>query len=192
MTWGIHGANRLGGNAITECGVFGIIAGQSAVEYIRQRAGNQGSSKLTPEAFHRRWERKAEAYLRKKRGVFDPPRDLMKQLGHLVWQYAGPVRQESSLTEGLEVLASLEKRVERVYPATVKDLFRKRELENTVLLTQAILKGSLLRQESRGAHHRKDFPVQDDQNWLKHTCYHLEKGEMIVSHRSLDEVRHGS
>jgi len=52
--------------------------------------------------------------------------------------------------------------------------------------TQAILKGSLLRQESRGAHHRKDFPDQDDGNWLKHTCYRLEKGEMVISHRLAD------
>jgi succinate dehydrogenase/fumarate reductase flavoprotein subunit len=187
VAWGVHGANRLGGNAVTECVVFGRIAGQSAVEHVRGQAGDEGSSGLTPEASHRRWERKAETYLRKKRGVFDHPRDLMKQLGHLVWQYGGPVRQESSLAEGAEILAALQQRVERVYPDTLQDLFMKRVLENMVLLTQAILKGSLLRQESRGAHHRKDFPDQDDRNWLKHTCCRLEKGEMVITHRSSDE-----
>ena len=35
VVWGIHGANRLGGNALTECAVFGIIAGQSAAEYVQ-------------------------------------------------------------------------------------------------------------------------------------------------------------
>ena len=184
VAWGVHGANRLGGNAVTECVVFGSIAGQSAVEYVCRQAEGQGS-RLTPEAFHRRWERKAETYLQKKRGVFDHPRDLMKQLRHLVWQYGGPVRQESSLAEGAETLAALQKRVERVYPDTLPDLFGKRVLENMALLTQAILKGSLLRQESRGAHHRKDFPGQDDQNWLKHTCYRLEKGEMVITYRSV-------
>jgi succinate dehydrogenase/fumarate reductase flavoprotein subunit len=187
VAWGVHGANRLGGNAITECAVFGTLAGQSAVEYVRQRAGNKELSKLTPEAFRRRWERKAETYFRKKRGVFDHPRDLMKQTGRLVWQCAGPVRQESSLKEGLEVLASLEKRVEMIYPATLDDLFRKRDLENAILLTQAVLKGSLLRQESRGSYHRKDFPARDDQNWLKHTCYRIEKGEIVITHRSPGE-----
>jgi succinate dehydrogenase/fumarate reductase flavoprotein subunit len=187
VAWGVHGANRLGGNAVTECVVFGRIAGQSAVEHVRGQAGDEGSSGLTPEASHRRWERKAETYLRKKRGVFDHPRDLVKQLRHLVWQYGGPVRQESSLAEGAEILAALQQRVERVYPDTLQDLFMKRVLENMVLLTQAILKGSLLRQESRGAHHRKDFPDQDDRNWLKHTCCRLEKGEMVITHRSSDE-----
>jgi succinate dehydrogenase/fumarate reductase flavoprotein subunit len=110
----------------------------------------------------------------------------MKQLRHLVWQYGGPVRQESSLAEGSEIFAALQQRVERVYPDSLRDLFLKRILENMALLTQAILKGSLLRQESRGAHHRKDFPAQDDQNWLKHTCYRLEKGEMVITHRSPD------
>jgi succinate dehydrogenase / fumarate reductase flavoprotein subunit len=79
-----------------------------------------------------------------------------------------------------------------IYPATLDDLFRKRDLENAVLLTKAILKGSLLRQESRGAHHRKDFSAQDDQNWLKHTCYRIEKGEIVITHRSPLEVTHGS
>jgi succinate dehydrogenase/fumarate reductase flavoprotein subunit len=192
VAWGVHGANRLGGNAITECAVFGTLAGQSAVEYVRQRAGSKESSKLTPESFHRRWERRAEAYFRKKRGAFDHPRDLLKQVGRLLWQYAGPVRQESSLTEGLEVLASLEKRVESIYPATLNDLFKKRDLENAVLLARAILKGSLLRQESRGAHHRKDFPAQDDQNWLKHTCYRIEKAEIVITHRLPGEAAPGS
>jgi succinate dehydrogenase/fumarate reductase flavoprotein subunit len=74
------------------------------------------------------------------------------------------------LREGLDLLASVEERVERIYAGTVRDLFRKRELENAVLITKAILHGSLLREESRGAFCRKDFPHQDDHAWLKHTC----------------------
>ena len=41
------------------------------------------------------------------------------------------------------------------------------------LLLKALLKGSLLRQESRGAFYRKDFPDQDDPNWQKSSCYRL-------------------
>jgi succinate dehydrogenase/fumarate reductase flavoprotein subunit len=80
-------------------------------------------------------------------------------------------------------LASIERRIERVYPATLKDLFKKRDLENVALLLKAILQGSLLRTESRGSFFRKDFPNQDDTNWLKNTRYHLEKGELKVTHR---------
>jgi succinate dehydrogenase/fumarate reductase flavoprotein subunit len=182
VAWGIHGANRLGGNALTECAVFGIMGGRSAAEYARMKEGGRPSN-LSPEVLKKRWERKARAYIKKRRGIFDHPKDLLKELKDLAWRFAGPVREEESLKAGLDRLASIEKKVERVYPATLKDLFRKRDLENVTLLLKAILKGSLFRTESRGSFFRKDFPDQDDQNWLKNTCYRLEKGELQVTHR---------
>jgi succinate dehydrogenase/fumarate reductase flavoprotein subunit len=131
----------------------------------------------------RRWERKANGYLKRKRGSFDHPRDLLKSLKDLVWRHAGPAREEGLLKEGLDRLASVEKRIERIYPATLMDLFQKRDLENVALLLQAILEGSLLRKESRGSFFRKDFPDQDDPTWMKNTCYRLEKGEIKITHQ---------
>jgi succinate dehydrogenase/fumarate reductase flavoprotein subunit len=187
VVWGIHGANRLGGNALTECAVFGVIGGRSAAEYVRQKEQEQGLFNLFSENFMKKWDRRVRSYLRKKRGTFDQPRDLLKDLKDLAWRYASPIREEESLKEGLIRLASIGKRIEEVYPATLKDLFRKRDLENVALLLRAILKGSLLRKESRGAFFRNDFPDQDDQNWLKNTCYRLEKGEIEVIHRPIKD-----
>ena len=186
VTWGIHGANRLGGNALTECAVFGSVAGRSASEYVRQKGGGEGSPNLFSEASVRRWERKAENYMKRKRGSFDPPGDLLKNLKDLAWRYAGPVREGGLMKEGLGQLASLEKRIEMVYPATLKDLFKKRDLENAALVLKIILQGSLLRMESRGSFFRRDFPNQDDQNWMKNTCYRLVKGELEISHRGTE------
>ena len=183
VVWGIHGANRLGGNALTECAVFGIIGGQSAAEYVRQNGGGESPANLLSETSVRKWERKSRNYLKKKRGPFDHPVDLLVNLKDLAWKYAGPIREDGLMKEGLAQLASLEKRIERVYPATLRDLFRKRDLENVALLLKAILNGSLLRVESRGSFFRKDFQNQDDQNWMKNTCYRLEKGEFQISHR---------
>jgi len=185
VVWGIHGANRLGGNALTECAVFGILSGQSAVEYVREKEGEQKPFHLFSEGLLKKWDRKARAYLRKKRGTFDRPTDLLKDLKDLAWRDASPVREEETLKEGLNRLASIEKRIEKVYPDTLKDLFKKRDLENVALLLKAILKGSLLRAESRGAFFRKDFPDQDDTQWLKNSCYRLEKGELQITHRSI-------
>jgi succinate dehydrogenase/fumarate reductase flavoprotein subunit len=185
VVWGIHGANRLGGNALTECAVFGVIGGKSAAGYVRQKEQEQGPSILFSENLMKKWDRKVRAYLRKRRGTFDQPRDLLKDLKDLAWKYASPVREEESLKEGLEGLASIEKRIEKVYPATLKDLFKKRDLENVALLLKAILKGSLLRTESRGSFFRKDYPEQDDINWLKNTHYRLEKGELQITHRHI-------
>jgi succinate dehydrogenase/fumarate reductase flavoprotein subunit len=184
VVWGTHGANRLGGNALTECAVFGVIGGQSAAEYVRQKEQEPGPSILFSENFMKKWDRKVRSYLRKRRGTFDQPRDLLKDLKDLAWRYASPVREEESLNEGLDRLASIERRIEKVYPATLKDLFKKRDLENVALLLKAILKGSMLRTESRGSFFRKDFPDQDDTNWLKNTIYRIEKGELQVSHRT--------
>jgi len=178
VVWGIHGANRLGGNALTESAVFGVISGYSAAEYVLQK----GPSHFFSESFMKKWDRKVQSYLRKRRGTFDPPRNLLKELKDLAWKYAGPERAEESLKEGLDRLAILERKIEEVYPATLKDLFRRRDLENVALLLKAILRGSLLRTESRGAFFRKDFPDQDDSNWTKHTCYRVVKGELHVTH----------
>jgi succinate dehydrogenase/fumarate reductase flavoprotein subunit len=183
VTWGIHGSNRLGGNALTECAVFGAMSGNSASAYVHQKGGGQSSSMFLSEASMGRWERKAKNYVKKRRGPFDPPKDLLKNLKELAWKYAGPVREESLMKEGVAQLASLEKRIEGIYPATVKNLFGKRDLENAALVLKAILQGSLLREESRGAFFRKDFPEQDDQKWMKNTCCRLVKGELEITHR---------
>jgi len=184
VAWGIHGANRHGGNALTECVVFGTIAGQSSVEYARMKENREKQLTLS-EVLRRRWERKAKGYIKSKRGTFDHPINLLKELKDLAWKYAGPARGGDSLREGLDRLDSIEKRIERVYPATLKDLFKKRDLENVALLVKAIFKGSLLRTESRGSFFRKDFPNQDDTNWMKNTCYRLEKGELRVTHQPI-------
>jgi succinate dehydrogenase/fumarate reductase flavoprotein subunit len=186
VTWGVHGANRLGGNALTECAVFGTLAGQAAAGEVLQKGGIQDLSSLLSEASLKRWERRAENYVKRKRGAFDPAGELMKSLKDLAWRFAGPIREESSIKEGLDQLMALEKRIERVYSATRKDLFRKKELENMALVLKAILQGSLLRKESRGSFFRKDFPGPDDQNWMKNTCYRLVKGELQITHRRIE------
>jgi len=183
VAWGVHGANRLGGNALTECAVFGALAGRAAAEEVLQKGRIQDPFHLFSEASLKRWERKAGNYLKRKRGAFDPTGELMKSLKDLAWKFAGPIREESSIKEGLDQLIALEKRIERVYAATQKDLFRKKALENGTLVLKAILQGSLLRKESRGSFFRKDFPGQDDQNWMKNTCYRLVKGELQITHR---------
>ena len=99
VVWGAHGANRLGGNALTEGAVFGMIGGQSAAEYALQKGPDPGSSPSFSEGFMVKWDRKVQSYLRKRRGTFDPPRYLLKELKDLAWRYAGPERAEESLKE---------------------------------------------------------------------------------------------
>lgn len=185
VAWGVHGANRLGGNALTECAVFGILAGRAAAEEAL-RKGKQSPSQLFSETFLKKWEKKGANYWKRKRGTVEAPGDLLKRLKDLAWRFAGPVREKDSIKEGLDQLTLLEKRMERVYPTTVKDLFEKKKLDHMDLVIRAILQGSLLREESRGSFFRKDFPIQDDQNWMKSTCYRLVKGELQITHRRVE------
>ena len=185
VVWGIHGANRLGGNALTECAVFGAVGGRTAADYVRQVG--QGPFNLFSGSSIKKWDRRVRSYFRKRRGTFTSSKDLLKELKDLAWKYAGAAREEESLKEGLDRLASIEKEIEKVYPAALKDFFKKRDLENVALLLKAILKGSLLRTESRGSFFRKDFPDPNDTHWLKNTCYRLEKGELQITHRRLED-----
>lgn len=187
VVWGVHGANRLGGNALTECAVFGILSGHSASEYVRSVEGKTSSS--SKRFSKKRWEERARDYTRKKKGSFEPPRDLLREFKIFAWRYGGPLREEERLKTGLSLLTQFEKRIERISPESVDDLFHKKELENIAILVRAILQGSLLRKESRGSFLRKDFPESDDQNWLKHTCYRLEGGELQISHLPVNPPR---
>ncbi len=187
VAWGIHGANRLGGNALTECAVFGALAGRAAAEYVRQKEQGQGPTAVFSESLVKKWDRKVRSYLRKRRGTFDRPGDLLKELREVAWKYAGPVREEECLKEGLDRVASIRRKIDAVYPATLRDLFKRRDLENSALVLNAILEGSLLRRESRGSFFRKDFPDQDDAHWLKNTSYGLAKGELRITHRLVED-----
>lgn len=176
IVWGIHGANRLGGNALTECLVFGSISGQSAAQYALTKELYLSSS------MKRKLEKDLREYLKKRRQVFDRPRDILNELRNLAWKFAGPIREEDLLKEGLNRLNLFVDRIKKIYPETVKDLFMKRSLENIYLILKAILKGSLIREESRGSFFRKDFPKQDDEKWFKNTSYSLKEGEIIITH----------
>lgn len=189
--WGLHGANRLGGNALTECAVFGLMAGRSAAEGSLQRTPAAISSDPSPDSLSRRWAKTAKEYMKQKKGVFDPPRDLLNDLRIVAWRCLGPVREETSLKEGLDRLREIEERIQRVSPATVNDLFKKKDVENVVLLLKAVLRGSLIREESRGAFSRRDFPEQDDLNWLKNTRYQLKDQEVEVTHRPVPTLQDG-
>ena len=191
VTWGIHGSNRLGGNALTECAVFGTIGGRSAAEYVLEKACcSKGTFDLFSETSLKKWETRAKNYLTFKEDVLERPAELLKNLKDLAWKYAGVVREEGSMKEGLAQLAALEKRIEGVHPNVMKDILIRKELENGALIIKAILQGSLLRAESRGSFFRKDFPEQDDQNWKKNTCYRLVNGEFEISHRPV-KLRNG-
>jgi len=173
VTSGVHGANRVGGNALTECAVFGDIAGESAARY----AMGARRGKLKPEMIRGRFSWKHET-----EGI----RELFREVQNLSWTHAGPIRNAKSLQEGLSRVSEMERRLADLEPAGRS--LELKEVKGSVLISKAIMRSSLEREESRGAFYREDFPQRDDDHWLKNIFLTLDRetDDFIVSHRPIE------
>jgi fumarate reductase (CoM/CoB) subunit A len=171
---GIHGANRIGGNALPECLVFGAIAGRHAAltrspdRLVRQ---SQIEDELT--RLRDRLLPAEQAELR--------PVDALKKLKRIMYFHMGIVRDERGMKEGLEKLEKLEcedlPRV-GVGPSSVFnwEWIWKIELEHMLEQAKIYTEAARMRTETRGAHYRSDYPATDNQNWLKNIIVHKSEG----------------
>lgn len=184
----LHGANRVGGAALPECSVFGQIAGTNAALYA---------------AFHRRPEISAQKVreeikrikaLQEQGGTGENrPISIMKALRDLMYEKVGVIRDEEGLKEALEAIRELEKQAShmritrgRVYN---KELVDALDLENMLLLAKIITKSALKRRESRGSHHRTDYPRQDDKKWRMHTIARMDGGKIKFKKHPVSRTR---
>ena len=157
---GLHGANRMGGNALSEIIVFGRRAGAAAAEWALTEKPLREPGAL----IQSRWDRFQEKWKSNGKGL--PPKVLRKRMGAILWNQGGILRDEKGLLHGLEELRKM-KNEELPWAAseTPKEILEKIEVDNGLLVSEMILRSALLRRESRGAHYRKDFPVMNDWNW---------------------------
>jgi succinate dehydrogenase / fumarate reductase, flavoprotein subunit len=155
---GLHGANRLGGNSLAECVVFGRLVGEQAAARAldgpgpsRDRAGTTTALEEIDEALAVRGDAFA--------------RPLQRAVRDLLWERCGVVRDEAGLTAGLRELDAVEQQAARVQVspdlAGYDDLAHLFDLRALVLSARATLELARERRESRGAHQRADHPAQD-------------------------------
>ena len=155
---GVHGANRLGGNSLAECLVFGRIAGREAALWsaeldvqVRDRGAILGAREELDDLLGRRGDEFA--------------RPLQRAVRDLMSEFCGVVRSESGLREGLARLAEIRRRAERIEVrpdiAGYADLAHTFDLQGSLLAARATLQSALERRETRGAHNRVDFPEPD-------------------------------
>jgi len=165
----LHGANRLGCNSTAECLVWGTIAGTDIARYVTKGP----SLAALPNDRVQAEEKRVLTDLLEQKGE-ENPYALTHELRSTMDAHLGVFRTGEQIAAGLEKIRALKKRFRnvsvqdkgRVYNSNLQDVL---ELENLLDLAEALATAALARQESRGAHARRDFPKRDDEKWLKHT-----------------------
>jgi succinate dehydrogenase / fumarate reductase flavoprotein subunit len=168
----VHGANRLGTNSLLEAVVFGRRTGKAALKFAK--------GPRLPDI-------KEDDALNSVRGeidaIFNSPgtkniNDIRDKLRENMMSNCGIFREKEGLEKGLKNVKELKKMYKRVKVTDKGKVFNNEliealEIDHMLEFSEVILKGALAREESRGAHARRDFPTRDDQNWLKHTLAYL-------------------
>jgi succinate dehydrogenase / fumarate reductase flavoprotein subunit len=189
----IHGANRLGGNSLLDTVVFGKIAGGEAarvakeVTEIKKPEPSQLGSNVNNQK-----EFDDEFFIVKEPITFrDKIQELMKQ-------NAGIIREETKLQNGLKRILELKNEFYskdniskefKIDDGNGEDIFLTWEVKSSLVVCEAIIRGALMRQESRGAHYRSDFPKLDDEKWKVNIFCRKEGREMILFKDSVKEIK---
>jgi succinate dehydrogenase / fumarate reductase flavoprotein subunit len=173
---GLHGANRLGGNSLSDILVFGRRAGLAASEYASKVSQGQVSGEDVSNEIKR-----ILAPFRTVNGA--NPFDLKDKIAAIMWKYVGIVRNEPDLRKGLDEIGlirleskNLQARGARAFNQSWADSMA---VWNMVLDCEAIIRSALTRKESRGAHTRSDYSKKDDANWLVNIITKQRDGQMV-------------
>ncbi len=172
----VHGANRLGGNALMETITFGKRAGRHAAEWAATHTTVE-----VPPALESDTERELRALLDRSEG--ERPWSIREELAETMHENFGVFRREEQMERQGEIIDSLRERYERVVVDDKgsifnNDLTQALELGFMLELAECMVVAGLARKESRGAHARPhDYPKRDDENFLRHTVVTWSDGE---------------
>jgi fumarate reductase (CoM/CoB) subunit A len=176
---GVDGANRLGGNALSEILVFGARAGNFAAEYASRAPAHpllRDVEFLEPLPRH---QKMSEESIR--------PVHLKRALQYIMWEKVGVIRDGARLQEARQELKEIErKQLGRLVRQSSLEVYNREildsiEVRKMVILAQIVASTAQMRQETRGAHARLDFPRRDDQNWLVNLVVRKEEGGFSIS-----------
>jgi len=165
-----HGANRLGANSLVSCIFGGFTAGPNAMRYARNQQAAATNGHFDSE---RKRQEEINAGLMKSDGNENPFR-LWRELGELMTKNCTVIRYNKNLVQTDAKLVELLERFQRINLsdrsmwANTSFAFT-RQLYNMIQLSRVVTQGARMRDESRGAHYKPDFPERDDKNWLKTT-----------------------
>ena len=161
---GVHGANRLGGNGVAESTVFGARVGDVVVQWVK----DADLAEIDPAQIEQA-QKEADAFLGRDGG--ENAFALREELGKVMWDRAGIVRDGKKLKQALEEIATLKERAAKIASKGGRAFNlgwqQALDVRNLLAASELIARSALAREESRGAHYREDFPDTDNANWLK-------------------------
>jgi succinate dehydrogenase / fumarate reductase flavoprotein subunit len=184
---GLHGANRLGGNSLSDLLVFGKRAGEFAADFAR----HNGAAAVDQTQIETVTKTALEPFDRGPTG--ENPYQIQYDLQEAMQDLVGIVRTEGEMTRALEVLAQLRTRAAKAGIAGNRQYnngwHTAMDLDNMLLVSEAVTRAALLRKESRGAQFRDDFPDKDPE-WGKYNIAvkRGDDGAMLVEKRPLQPV----
>jgi succinate dehydrogenase / fumarate reductase flavoprotein subunit len=193
----IHGANRLGGNSLLDTVVFGKIVGgeaaRSAKEVGRQINKIRGPSELRLNVNNQK------GFDDDDDGIFivKEPTKFRNEIQELMKQNAGIIREETKLQNGLERILELKNEFyskdntlkEFKIDDDSEDVVLTWEVKSSLVVCEAIIRSALMRQESRGAHYRSDFPNLDDEKWKVNIYCRKVGREMVLFKQRVKEIK---
>jgi len=165
-----HGANRLGANSLVSCIFGGFTSGPIALNYAKNLKAAEGDGGHSAETTR---QSEINKKLLNNEGTENPFR-LWRELGQTMTEHATVIRYNKGLQQADQKIVELLDRFKKVNLsdksqwANTSFAFA-RQLKNMLELSRVIVRGALIRDESRGAHYKPDFPERNDEKFLKTT-----------------------
>ena len=178
---GLHGANRLGGNSLSDLIVFGKIAGENAALLAKDIDG------FLPIDSNEIENAIEETLAPLSRTEGENPAKVVEDLREMMQYKVGIIRTEKLLKEALKDLEDLEKRAQKTSAGTSRiynpGWHQALEIDAMIDVSRMCTLAALYREESRGGHTRDDFPEPDYKYWGKINTVITKKEEMTIEHR---------
>lgn len=185
----VHGANRLGTNSLLEATTYGRRTGQTIADFLNRERPEQPP--MPAYALREAQDEVEDLFSRTGQEIMA---DIRRDLQSTMFVNSGVFRTPDKLAQQLGVIQDLRERFGRISLDDKSrryntELIEVLELAHLLEFSECIVAGALAREESRGAHARRDFPKRDDANWMKHTlAYRQANGRPRLDYKA---VRYG-
>jgi succinate dehydrogenase/fumarate reductase flavoprotein subunit len=203
----VHGANRLGGNSLLDTVIFGKIVGGEAAKLAKEIAEIKKTGGLSSSLLQLNVNNQNEF---EEDGIFivKDPIKFRNEIQELMKQNAGIIREQTKLQNGLKRILELKNEFYSNKDNIIKEfkidddnnnsenIVLTWQVKSSLIACEAIIRSALMRQESRGAHYRSDFPKLDDEKW-KVNIYCRKEGkrvsaaaaEMVLFKQNVKEIK---